>query len=100
MAWQLYRLSTVDVPPCHCYRAIPTRILCLIIAVAPATLRQNLYESVAVCILTCKQACRVNESYADPDGIRSRPSPIFLGALEKPWSFGSDAGASRLDNLA
>lgn len=94
------------VPPQHGRRSTlpllqsdPDRILCLIIAVAPATLRQNLYESVAVCILTCKQACRVNVSYADPDSIRSCPSPIFLGALEKPWSFGSDAGASCLDNL-
>lgn len=39
VACQLYRLSKVDVPPCHGYSATPTRILCVIIAVAPATLR-------------------------------------------------------------
>lgn len=79
--------------------AIPTEFLCLTIAVGAATLRQNLHESVAICVLAREQACRVNQSYADPDGIRSRPSPIFLGALEKPWGLGSDTGASCLDNL-
>lgn len=39
VACQLYRVSKVDVPPCHGYSATPTRILCVIIAVAPATLR-------------------------------------------------------------
>jgi hypothetical protein len=56
-------------------------------------------QTLAIRVLTRQQAYGVDGSYTHADGICGRPSPIFLGSLEKSASFRGNARTSRLDNF-